>query len=158
MIRHNFTPLFKVLLLFHFAHQILKEEKYSEWHEGEKESGIAPGGFRLVIRRSFFTEGAAQGSGRVPIPGGVSEMCGCGTKKYGLVMKLSRSRWWLDMVIFKVFCDIGDSVILRYWVTCVNGMTEHVALSFYVSSVFLVILVVSNRWQQLSSIWKIQLL
>lgn len=37
-------------------------------------------------------------------------MCGHGTKAQGLVLGLNGSGWWLDMVILKVFSNLGDSV------------------------------------------------
>lgn len=47
--------------------------------------------FRVDIRNSFFTEKkafklAAHGSGGDPIPGGIQETGGCGTKGHDLVM------------------------------------------------------------------------
>lgn len=47
-------------------------------------------------------EWAALGNGGVLIPGGIQEICGCGTKGHGLVMVLSRSGRWLDLMTSKV--------------------------------------------------------
>lgn len=52
--------------------------------------------FRVDIRNNVFTEKkvfkqAAQGSGRDPIPGGIQETCGWGTKGHGLVIGPGRS-------------------------------------------------------------------
>lgn len=30
------------------------------------------------------------------------------TKGHGLVMRLGRSNYWMDLVIFKVFCNLDD--------------------------------------------------
>ena len=52
---------------------------------------LCQGRFRLGIRKTFFTERgkkmeqAAQGSGRITIPGAVKKMCRCGTLGHVLV-------------------------------------------------------------------------
>lgn len=56
-------------------------------------------------------EWAACGRGAIPIPGGIYELCECGTKGSGLVIGFGRSDWWLDLVILKVFSDQDDSMI-----------------------------------------------
>lgn len=48
---------------------------------------------RIPSRRKWLR--AAQGSGGVPNPGGIQEMCGRGTEGCGSVMGLQRSGWWL---------------------------------------------------------------
>jgi len=54
---------------------------------------------------------AAQGSGGVPIPGGVQKLCGCGTWGHGLVGMVVFG-WWLDLMILEVFSSLNDSMIL----------------------------------------------
>jgi len=54
---------------------------------------------------------AAQGSGGVPIPGGVKKPCGCGTSGHGLT-GMGVLGWWLNLMISEVFSNIHDSVIL----------------------------------------------
>jgi len=58
------------------------------------------GGFRLDIRRDFFSERggqdlkqAAHGSGGVTVPGSVQELWRCGTKGHGLV-NVVVIVWW----------------------------------------------------------------
>jgi len=45
-------------------------------------------------------EQAAQGSGRVPIPGGVQKTCRCGTSGHGLAGMVVLGRW-LDFMILE---------------------------------------------------------
>jgi len=51
---------------------------------------------------------AAQGGGGVTVPGGVQEMCRCGTEGHGLWA------WWcwggLDLAILEVFSNLNDSI------------------------------------------------
>jgi len=58
-----------------------------------------------------------QGSGGVPIPGGVQKMCRCGTLGYGLVgMVVLGGR--LDLMILEVFSNLWFydlSLSLRLW-------------------------------------------
>jgi len=55
---------------------------------------------------------AAQGSGGVPIPGGVQKTRGCGTWGHGLA-DMGVLGGWLDSMILKVFSSLNDSVILQ---------------------------------------------
>lgn len=62
------------------------------------------------IRKNFFLERVvrhckrtAWGSGGVPMTGGTEETCGCVTEGQGLVVGLSRSGQWMDLIILKVF-------------------------------------------------------
>lgn len=45
------------------------------------------------------------------MPGGIKETCGHGTKGHGLVLGLSRSSWWWNLMILKAFSSLLDSVI-----------------------------------------------
>ena len=56
-------------------------------------------------------EQAAQGSGEVPIPGGVQKTCRYGTSGHGLAGVVLCG--WLDLMILEVFSNFNDSVILR---------------------------------------------
>jgi len=56
-------------------------------------------------------EQAAQGSGGVPIPGGVQKTCRCGTWGHGLVGMVVLGGSW-DLVILEVCSNLNDSVIL----------------------------------------------
>lgn len=38
-----------------------------------------------------------------------------GTKGHGLVMRLSRLGWWLELMTLQVFPNLNDSVILHVW-------------------------------------------
>jgi len=75
------------------------------------------GRFRLDIRENVFTESGqaldqtAQGSGGVPIPGGVQKMCRRGTSGQDLsgVVVLG---WWLVLMILEIFSNFNDSMIL----------------------------------------------
>lgn len=40
-------------------------------------------------------------------------MCGHGTKGHGLMVGLGRSGWWLDLVTWRVFSNLDDSVSQR---------------------------------------------
>lgn len=56
------------------------------------------------MRKNFSQTGyqvleqATQDSGSVPIPRGVTKVCGCGTQGHDSVERLSRSGWWLDLM------------------------------------------------------------
>ena len=73
-------------------------------------------GFRLDIRKNFFTESgqaleeAAQRGGGVAIPGGVQKMCRGGTSGHGLG-GLVVLGCWLDLMILEGFSNLNDSVI-----------------------------------------------
>jgi len=54
---------------------------------------------------------AAQGGGGVPIPGGIQKPCRCGTSGHGLA-GVGVLGWRLDLMIFQVFSNLNDSVIL----------------------------------------------
>jgi len=58
-------------------------------------------------------EQAVQGSGGVPILGGVQKTCICGTSGYYLVGMVLLGGW-LDLMILEVFTNLGfyDCVIL----------------------------------------------
>ena len=58
-------------------------------------------------------EQAAQGSGGVPIPGGVQKMCRHGTLGHGLVGVVMLG-WQLDLMILEVFSNLNDSVMLWF--------------------------------------------
>ena len=80
------------------------------------------GRFRLEIRKTFLCwksgqalEQAAQGSGGVPIPGGVQKTCRCGTSGHGLA-GLVVLGWWLDLMIFEVLSN--DSTVLWFSGVC----------------------------------------
>jgi len=53
---------------------------------------------------------AAQGSGGVPIPGGVQKLCGCGPWGHGLAGMVGLG-WWLDLMVLEDFSNLNDSVI-----------------------------------------------
>lgn len=53
---------------------------------------------------------AAQGGGRVTVPGGVQETFICCTKECGLVGNIDGQQDWM---ILEIFSNLGDSVILR---------------------------------------------
>lgn len=72
--------------------------------ERDKEASTA-GTWRQEKDWKFWT-------GRVPIPGGISEACGHGTKELVSVMGPVWSCWWFDLIILKVFTNLNDSVIL----------------------------------------------
>ena len=55
---------------------------------------------------------AAQGSGGVPIPGGVQKTRGCGTSGHGLVGMVVLGRQ-LDFVILEVASNLNGSTIPR---------------------------------------------
>jgi len=62
---------------------------------------------------------AAQGSGGVPIPGGVQKRCGCGPWGHGWAGMVGLG-WRLDLMILEVFSNLNDSLILydlntSYW-------------------------------------------
>lgn len=63
---------------------------------------LCQGRFRLDVKENFSSESgegleqAAQGSGRVTIPGGIQEMCRCGTKEHGLVGSVG-GRWMFGL-------------------------------------------------------------
>lgn len=78
------------------------------WHEGRISLDIGNNFF--VQRVVQASERAAQGGGGVPVPRGISEMCGCGTEGRGLVTGLSRSGRWLDLVL-RVFSTPNHSVV-----------------------------------------------
>jgi len=56
-------------------------------------------------------EQAAQGSGGVPIPGGVQKTCRCGTSGHGLA-GMGVLGWRLDVMILEIFSNLNDSMIL----------------------------------------------
>ena len=60
------------------------------------------------MRRNHNHLQAAQGSGAVP--GGVQEMCRCGTEGHVLVGMVVMG-WWLDEIILELFSNLNDSVI-----------------------------------------------
>jgi len=77
------------------------------------------GRFRLDVRIKFLywksgwaLDQAAQGSGAVPIPGGVQNPCGCGTSGHGLAGTVV-SGWWLDLMILEVSSNLDDCLIPR---------------------------------------------
>lgn len=79
------------------------------------------------IRKNVFhggqtMEGAVQGNDGALIPGGIYEICGCGTKGHCLIKGLSRSGWYLDLVTLKLFSNLDDSLILWF---CVNAEVTH---------------------------------
>jgi len=72
-----------------------------EWIESsseEKDLGVVGTGQAL--------ESAAQGSGAVPIPGGVQKKCRCGTLGHGLA-----GVGVLDLMVLEVFSNLNDSRI-----------------------------------------------
>ena len=76
------------------------------------------GRFTLDMRKYFLywksskaLEQAAQGGGRVAIPGGVQKMCSYGTSAHGLSGMVALG-WWLDLMILAVFSNLNDSMIL----------------------------------------------
>lgn len=94
-----------------------------DWERSDKTQGNSfrwhQGRISLDIGNNFFvqrvvqaSERAAQGGGGVPVPRGISEMCGCGTEGRGLVTGLSRSGGWLDLIL-KICSNLDDSVILE---------------------------------------------
>jgi len=78
---------------------------------------LPQGRFRLDIRKNFFPESgqtldqAAQGSGGVPIPGGVQKPCGCGTWGQGLA-GMGVLGWRLELMILEVFSNLHDPMTL----------------------------------------------
>lgn len=56
-------------------------------------------------------------------------MWGCGTEGHCLVMGLSRSGWWLDLVILRVFSKLDDSVILwKLYVFATSEREQHATM------------------------------
>ena len=53
---------------------------------------------------------AAQGGDGVTVPGGVPELCGCGTED--MVSGQVGVGWWLDQVILEVFSNLNESMII----------------------------------------------
>jgi len=53
---------------------------------------------------------AAQGSGGVPIPGGIKKPCGCGAWGQGLVGMVVLGGWLDDSIILEVFSKLNDSM------------------------------------------------
>ena len=72
---------------------------------------LRTGRFRLDIGKNFFPESgqacdqAAQGSGGVPILGGVQKTCRCGTWGRGLAGTVVLGGW-LDLLILEVFSNL----------------------------------------------------
>jgi len=69
------------------------------------------GGISLQRKLSSIGMGCPE-KWRSPHHGGTWEMCGCGTKGYGLAVGFSRSGWGLNLVILKVSSNPDDSRIL----------------------------------------------
>jgi len=67
-------------------------------------------------------EQAAQGSGGVPISGGVQKTCS-GTSGHGSADMVVLG-WWLDLMILEVFSNLNDSMIL--WFLPPPGLLAHV--------------------------------
>jgi len=59
-------------------------------------------------------EQAGQGSGGVPIPGGVQNTCRCGTSGHGLA-GIVLLGWQLDFMILEVISNLNDSIILWFY-------------------------------------------
>ena len=83
-------------------------------------SNCTKGGLDWILGRISSHRGCSRtgmGCSRqcgVPILGGIQEMCGHSTKRHHLVMGLSRSGWWLDLMILKVFSNINISIITLF--------------------------------------------
>ena len=81
-------------------------------------ASIASGEVQIGYQEKFLycksgqaLDQAAQGSGGVPIPGGVQKPCGCGTWGHGLAsMVVLGCR--LHLMILEVFSNLSDSIIL----------------------------------------------
>lgn len=71
------------------------------------------------MRKKFFTERVqalewgVQESGAVTIPGSVQKMNRCGATLCGLVSMVAFSKR-LDFIIFKIFSNLNDSVIIFF--------------------------------------------
>jgi len=73
-------------------------------------SGCVRGGSDWILGKISFLSGqaldqAAQGSGGVPIPGGVQKLCGCGTLGRGLGGMVGLGGW-LDFMVLEVFSNL----------------------------------------------------
>ena len=71
------------------------------------------GRFGLDIRKNLLLERVIRYWNRLDtVPGGVQEMCTCGTEWHTLVSKVVTG-WWLDWIILEVFSNLNDSMILH---------------------------------------------
>ena len=95
-----------------------------------------------------------QGSGGVPIPGGVQKPCRCGTVGYGLA-GVGVLGWWLDMMISEVFSNLNDSsFVFIYPSTAQNGGVVGSIIPFCVrKSSFIVFRNFSRLWPPASTSW-----
>jgi len=76
-------------------------------------SSCVRGGSGWILGKMSFLQElaqAAQGSGGVPIPGGVQTPCGCGPWGQGSAGMVGLG-WWLDLMISEVFSNLSDSMI-----------------------------------------------
>jgi len=73
---------------------------------------------------------AAQGSGGVPIPGGVQKTCGWGTSRHGLAGIVVLG-WRLTLMILEVFSNLNDSVILWFCECSKLGGYKVVFVTFF---------------------------
>jgi len=64
-----------------------------------------------LLKEWQVLEQAAQGSGRVTIPGGVQTPRRCGTSGHGLAGVVGLG-WQLDLMILEVFSNLNDLMIL----------------------------------------------
>jgi len=64
----------------------------------------------VALREQHFGVRRQSGIGTgCPSPGGIYELCGCGSKGHGSVMALCSSCWWMDLIP-KAFPNSADSL------------------------------------------------
>ena len=75
--------------------------------------------FRLDMRKNIFTARVLkhwnQGAGGIISPGGVSKRGRCSSSWHDLVMELAVLSLHLDLMIFKVFSKLNDSLFLCFY-------------------------------------------
>lgn len=101
-----FCPWLESWIILNTAHQTMAYQE--EFLHGERGQGL---------------EWAAQGSGGVPMPGGISEISRCGTKGHGQVTQPGRLGWWLNSMILKVLANLGDSMMQYHFHRVRRAMT-----------------------------------